>query len=76
MSAEIHIFPGVTTLDIPPERVLQSAIDNEIRDVVLLGFDKNGELYVATSIGSDFAKINLMIDRAKHNMLTWFEGQQ
>ena len=41
----------ITTLDLDPERILNKAHD-KLDDVVILGYDKNGEFYFASSISS------------------------
>ena len=47
--AKIIEFNGITKLDIPPERVLEKAKEAGLEGVVILGFDKNGEYYGASS---------------------------
>lgn len=42
----------VTSLDVPPEKVLQKAIEAKIEDVIVLGWDADGEFYVASSAAS------------------------
>ena len=55
--AEVYVLPGVERRDlagepIPAQEVLQAAIDNGLIDVVIVGRDRAGEFYLATS-GSD-----------------------
>lgn len=40
-----------TTLDIPPDKVLEDAI-GKLESVLLIGRDKNGELVIAASLAS------------------------
>lgn len=42
-------FPGVTNLDIPPERVLQAAIEADLDEVIISGWTKDGELWTSSS---------------------------
>lgn len=54
MSATIIVMPGVERRDMagaptPSEDVLQEAIAQGIRDVVVVGRDRAGELYLAGS---------------------------
>ena len=42
-------FEGVTTLDIPPERILKGARDANLADVVIIGYDDDGQFYFASS---------------------------
>lgn len=39
----------VTRLDLPPNRILESAID-KLESVVIIGYDKDGQEYFASSI--------------------------
>jgi hypothetical protein len=52
MSAKIVLFPGVTTLDLPPDRVLSRAGTAALASVVILGFREDGEFYFASSIAN------------------------
>ena len=70
MSAEVLPFTGISILDIPPEKVLQAAIDAGITEVVIVGIDADGKHYFASSMSSapeiawhlDTAKWRLMND--------------
>ncbi len=57
---EIEDAPIKTTLDIPVERVLRKAAEKELSEVVVLGIDPDGELYLATSKGSRSAPLFLL----------------
>lgn len=48
MSAKIIDFPGITRLDLDPNRVLASAL-GQLKSVVVLGYDQDGDFYIATS---------------------------
>lgn len=50
--APVEILGTLTRLEIPPDRVLDAAI-GELDSVLLLGWDKNGDPYVATSIAGE-----------------------
>ncbi len=39
---------GVTRLDLPPDRILEAA-KGKMEGVVIVGFDKDGEVYAASS---------------------------
>jgi len=43
-------LPVITTLDYPSDRLLEKAIGN-VDGVLILGWDKEGELYFASSKG-------------------------
>lgn len=61
--AEIHDFTGVTRLDIEPNKVLESAVD-ELESCVVIGYDKDGDEYFASSIGND-AEVLWLLERFK-----------
>lgn len=48
MTAKIFEFNGITKLDLDPNRVLESAKD-KLEGVIVIGFDKEGEFYGASS---------------------------
>lgn len=49
MTAEIIKFRGLTKLDLDPNTVLEGAVD-QLEHVVVMGFDKDGEPYFASSM--------------------------
>ena len=40
-----------TSLDLSPESVLIGAINNGVKDVLVLGYDCDGQFYIASSTG-------------------------
>ena len=48
---DVVILPVVTSLDLPPDRLLEQAI-GELNEVVIIGFDKEGNEYFASSKGN------------------------
>lgn len=60
-------FTGITNLDLDPNLVLQEAID-ELDGVVILGYDKDGDEYFASSI-ADGGEVNWILDRAKAKLI-------
>lgn len=67
MSADVIDFTGSTTLDIDPDRILQSAI-GQMDQVVLIGWDKDGQEYFASSV-SDGGTVLWHLERAKLKLL-------
>ncbi len=61
-------FTGDTTLPIPPERVLQGAIDAQLSQVLVLGWDKDDRLYVAMS-HTDLGGLLILLEIAKADLL-------
>jgi hypothetical protein len=49
--APVELLDGTTTLKVPPDRVLEAA-KGQLEDVLLLGWDKAGTMYVASSFES------------------------
>lgn len=43
-------FPGSTTMDLPPDRVLEAAV-GKLANVLVIGLTPDDELYVAASSG-------------------------
>lgn len=58
----------VTSLDLPPERLLQAAIDEGLSEVVIVGFKKDGEEYFASSV-ADGGSVLWNLERAKLRLL-------
>lgn len=52
-SAKVYALPGVERRDlhsyVPTQRLLEKAIEKGLSDVVLVGIDRTGQLYVAGS---------------------------
>jgi hypothetical protein len=65
-NADVILFPGKTTLPIDADLVLESA-KGKLAVTVILGWDKDGCLYVASSDPSR-AEINWLLDLAKHEI--------
>ena len=65
---EVVLLEGVTSLDIPSERVLESAITVGLNDAIVIGWDKDGELYFASSI-ADGADVLWLLEKAKKELL-------
>ena len=58
---------NVTRLDIPAETILEAAKGN-LDSVVLMGYDKDGELYFASSI-ADGGDALWLIEKLKQQLL-------
>ena len=61
-------LPVVTTLDIPPERILDAARDADLRSVVVVGFTKDGAMYFAGSM-ADGGEVLWLFEKAKLHLL-------
>lgn len=61
-------LPCVTTLPIPPEKILRRALREGLSDVVVIGYDKEGGEYFASS-EPDAAEVLYMLVRAQHRLM-------
>ena len=50
MTDNVIIWNGRTKLDLPVERILQGALEADLDEVVIVGFDKDGNEYFASSV--------------------------
>lgn len=64
MSVEVLEFTGITSLDIDPMRILEAAKDAGMTEVVICGFDADGNEYFASSV-ADAGAAGFHLDRAK-----------
>lgn len=64
---------GITKHDLPPDRLLNAALD-KLESVVIIGFDKDGDEYFASSL-ADGGDVLWLMERAKIELLrTVYEG--
>lgn len=68
MSDNVVDLDVVSTLDIPPSKILAKAAGAGLTDVVVIGWDKDGKLYFASS-GADAGDVNWLLDNAKLELL-------
>lgn len=68
MTDNIIKFPGMTTVDIPPEKVLQAAIEHDLDEVVIMGFDKKGDLFLSSST-SNVPTVLWIAEKLKYELL-------
>lgn len=65
---DVVTLPGLTTLPIPTERVLDGMKEMKLDEVVVLGFDKEGKLVAATS-HTDKARVLYLVSRFTHKLM-------
>jgi hypothetical protein len=65
--AQVFDFKGITKLDLEPDRVLTKAI-GELSEVVIVGFDKDGEAFFASSV-ADAGQALWHLERAKWRLM-------
>lgn len=61
---EVVLLDQITSLDLPADRVLETAIEQELESVVVIGYTKEGQEYFASSI-ADAADCCWLVDRFK-----------
>ena len=64
---EVVDLPVITTLDVDPDRIIQKAI-GQMRRVVIIGIDKDGDEYFASSV-ADGGTVLWDLERAKMRLL-------
>ena len=67
MDKKVTYLEMVTKLDIPVDRVLEKAV-GQLDSVVILGYDKEGDEYFASS-NADGGDVMWLIERAKKRLL-------
>ena len=69
----VKVIPlnNITHLDLPPDRILENAI-GKMDSVVLLGYDKEGTEYFASSI-ADGGDVLWLLERCKQDLLNPME---
>lgn len=65
---EVVVLDVITRLDIPVDRVLEGAIEAEMNNIVVIGYDKSGDEYFASSYASG-ADVLWALERAKKRLL-------
>lgn len=65
--AQIIQWRGITKLDLPPDRVLEAA-KGKMEGVVLLGYDKEGGEYFASTY-ADGGDVLWLLERCKTKLL-------
>lgn len=72
-TANVIDFPGATSLDIPPQTVLEGALEQDLGEVLVVGFKEDGALYLASTSG-DLLHLLGMLDMARFTYLLNQEG--
>ena len=64
---DLQIFPGITPLGCDPDALLKVAQD-KLESVVIIGFDKDGDLFFSSS-ESDGGAVLWLMELAKKELL-------
>ena len=65
--AEITQFPGITKMDIPPDRVLEAA-KGRLKTCLVIGYTDDGALWTASST-SDMESAFYMMEQTRARLL-------
>lgn len=65
-------FPGITSLNIPPERVLSAALEADLDGAVVIGWTKDGKFYAASSY-ADGADVMFLCEMVKQRLIRTME---
>lgn len=65
---ELIDLPVITTLDLDPEQVLRRAQAAGLQGVVVLGYDRDGKEYIASSY-ADGGNMLWLLRRAEHRLM-------
>lgn len=65
---EVHNLNLITSQRVNPDRVLEACPEYGLTDVVILGFDKDGEFYFASSLAGT-GDILYLFEKARHELL-------
>lgn len=71
----ILTFDGMTKLDLPVNRILESAIEADMVEVVVLGYDKDGGYYFASSKG-DGPSVLWLLEYSKRRLFQEAESME
>ncbi len=70
MGDNVVSFGGGTLLPVPVDNVLNGAIEADLLDVVVVGRERDGGVYIASSIGSrEVGETVFLMECAKHILL-------
>ena len=58
----------LTTINLPPERILNAALEADLAALVVVGYDKNGQYYFHSSIPHG-STVNWLLDQCKKRII-------
>lgn len=65
---ELVIWHGVTTLDLPPDRILEQTIGKGLTGVVIMGYDADGMEFFSSSY-ADGGTVLWLMEKLKLKLL-------
>jgi len=66
---KVVVLDCVTRLDIPVERVLDSAVESDLESVVVMGWTKDGDYYFSSS-QADGGDVLWLLEATKKKLLS------
>ncbi len=73
MMGKVIPFGGITTLDLDPDQVLENC-KGELEGVVLLGWDKKGEMFFSSTY-ADGGTVLWLLEQCKTRLLAVDPGE-
>ena len=67
--SDVVVLPVITKIDCPAERILNGGLEKGLESVVILGYDKDGDEYFASSI-ADGGTVLWLLERLKRQLLS------
>lgn len=58
----------ITRLNLPPDRVLEAALEEGLEEAVVIGYDKDGDFYFSSSV-ADGGSVLWLIELAKYKLM-------
>ena len=74
MDDNVVRFTGNTKLDIPVERIFEGALQANLEEVVIIGFDAEGEFKIFSSSG-DARRIVFALEYGKNETFEWIKTE-
>lgn len=68
LADNISMFPGITPNDYDANIMLEAATRAELDNVIIIGWDKNGDMFFSSSMG-DGPECLWLIEKAKKSLL-------
>jgi len=68
VTAEVIELDVVTSLDLPPERILRKAQEAGLTEVVVIGLTDDGREYFCSSV-ADGGNVLWHLERARHRLM-------
>lgn len=68
MTDNVIEFPGETVGPIPPKKILDKANEEQLKDVVVLGWTEDNSLYISSSTG-EAPDLIFLLEMAKAELI-------